>query len=170
MPRQTCTVCKHEQRPGIEAAITKGSPPLRELAKQCGLSLTAVFRHKQHMVVAKGSTMKNIPEEIRKLRIMLAKAKRKGDTSSALSISREIRAWLAFEAKTQSVMPQDGAIADEMPLRDAVAIAKSVIESQVADPEIQTWLRSLVEQVPVDREEVRVTGNLPDAQSETNES
>jgi hypothetical protein len=142
---------------------------MRDLAAQSGLTSSALFRHKQHAKVAKGQSVKNIPEEIRKLKIMLNSAKRRRDTSAALSISREIRAWLTFEAKTQSVLPQNGAIAEEMPLRDAVAIAKSVIESQVGDPEIQTWLRSLVERVPVEREEVRATGKLPDAHPETTE-
>jgi hypothetical protein len=140
---------------------------MRELAAQCGLSKAALFRHKQHAKVAKGTSVKNIPEEIRKLRIMLAKAKRKGDTNAALSISREMRAWLALESKTQSVVPLDGAAVDEMPLRDAVAIAKIVIESQFDDPDIQSWLRSLMEKLP--DESVRTTGKLPDTHSETTE-
>jgi hypothetical protein len=177
MPRQTCSVCKHPERADIEKAITSGTPSLRDLAQQCGLGLTSLFRHKQHMAVAKDSSMKNIPEEIRKLRIMLAKAKRKGDTSSALSISREIRAWLAFEAKTRPIH-QDKTITDEIPVRDAVALAKSVIESQLDDPDVQAWLAGLTERVsgapvPVDEDEfsrrrsnlrTRPSGNGPDAQ------
>ncbi len=130
---------------------------MRDLAKQCGLSLTAVYRHKQHMAVGKGSSNKNIPEEIRKLRIMLAKAKHKGDTSSALSISREIRAWLAFEAKTQSVIPGDGGSADELSLRDALALAKGLIESQAGDPDVRMWLEALLELM-------RASGKVPDTQ------
>ena len=172
MPRQSCTVCAHPALADIDQSLRTGSPSMRDLAAQCGLSKAALFRHKQHAKVAKGSSVKNIPEEIRKLRIMLSKAKRKGDTSSALSISREIRAWLAFEATTQSVMLQDGAVADEIPLRDAVALSKSVIESQLADPDIQAWLRSLMERIPAavaEPEEVRATGKLPDTQVEATE-
>lgn len=149
MPRQTCTVCAHQERSAIDAAITRGSPPLREIAKQCGLSLTAVFRHKQHMVVAKASTMKNIPEEIRKLRIMLAKAKRKGDTSGALSISREIRAWLTLEAKSQDVTASDSGNAEELSRSEALALAKAIIEGQLEDPDVVAWLTGLMERVSI---------------------
>jgi hypothetical protein len=157
MPRQSCSVCAHPALADIDQSLSTGSPSLRDLAAQCGLSKAALFRHKQHAKVAKGSSVKNIPEEIRKLRIMLAKAKRKGDTSAALSISREIRAWLAFEAKTQSVMPKDSAASEELSLRDALALAKGLIESQAGDPDVQMWLKALLERV-------RATGKLPDTQ------
>ena len=162
MPRQSCTVCRHVDRQNIETAIAKGFPSLRELAKQSGLSLTALFRHKQHMTIAKGTAMNNIPEEIRKLRIMLAKAKRKGDTSSALSISREIRAWLALEAKTTAISNDAGAV-EELRLSDALVLAKNLIESQMENPDVREWLRSMAEQV------CGTTGKLPDAHSETTE-
>jgi hypothetical protein len=163
MARQKCSVCVHPDLAAIEASIASGTPSLRDLAVQCGLSKAALFRHKQHAKVAKGSAAKNLSEEIRKLRIMLAKAKRKGDTSSALSISREIRAWMMLEAKTRPVVSQDRAVGDEIPLRDALGIAKSLIESQLADPDIQAWLRSLTERIPAELE-VRTTGSLPDTQ------
>jgi DNA-binding IclR family transcriptional regulator len=161
MARQRCSVCVHPDLAAIEASISSGTPSLRDLAAQCGLSKAALFRHKQHAKVAKGSAAKNLSEEIRKLRIMLAKAKRKGDTTAALSISREIRAWMLMEAKTRPIVSQDSAVSDEMPLRDAVAIARSVIESQLDDPDTQAWLKSLMERVPVD---LRATGTLPDTQ------
>ena len=65
---------------------------------------------------------------------------------------------------------QDGAIADEMPLHDAIALSKSVIESQLDDPDVRAWLRSLLERVPAAVvEESRATGKLPEAQAETTE-
>jgi hypothetical protein len=148
MPRQTCSVCKHLERDAIDAAIRKGSPPLRAIAERSGLSLTAVHRHKQHMVVAKGSTIQNIPEEIRRMRIMLAKAKRKGDTSATLAISREIRAWMTFESKNQSVIPGDTGNVEELSRSDALALARAIVESALDDPDVKSWLRALVERIP----------------------
>ena len=53
---------------------------MRVIAKQCGVSLTAVFRHERARERdPKALSAKDISEEIRRLRIMLAKAKRKGE-------------------------------------------------------------------------------------------
>jgi hypothetical protein len=74
---------------------------------------------------------------------------------------------MMLEAKTRPIVAQDHAIGDEMPLRDAVAIAKAVIESQLADREIQAWLRSLIERIPAaiaELEPTRATGTLPETQ------
>jgi hypothetical protein len=163
MPHQQCTVCAHPDLASIDQALRSGTPSLRDLAKQTGLNASALFRHKQHAKVGKELTTKHIPEEIRKLKIMLNSAKRRKDTPGALSISREIRAWMLLEARTRPIVAQDHAIGDEMPLRDAVAIAKSVIESQLADLEIQAWVRSLIERIPA-VEVVRATGTLPETQ------
>jgi len=154
MPHPTCTVCLHADVAGIDEALRTGSPSMRELAKQSGLSLTAIYRHKQHAKSVKGSVIKNIPEEIRKLKIMLNAAKRRKDTNGALSISREIRAWVMLEAKVRPIAPTEGANADDvLSLRDALTVAKSLIESQLSDPDVRAWLESL-----------RATGTLPDAQ------
>jgi hypothetical protein len=70
---------------------------------------------------------------------------------------------MLLEAKTRPIASQDRANAEEMPLRDAVAIAKSVIESQLADLEIQAWVRSLSERIPA-LDAIRATGTLPETQ------
>jgi hypothetical protein len=163
MPHQQCTVCAHPDLGSIDQSLRSGTPSLRELAKQTGLHAAALFRHKQHVKVSKELTAKHIPEEIRKLKIMLNSAKRRKDTSGALSISREIRAWMLLEAKTRPIAPQDRSVGEEMPLRDAVAIAKAVIESQITDRDVQAWIRSLSEQIPAP-DAMRATGTLPETQ------
>lgn len=162
MARQTCSVCLHPDLASIDESLRSGSPSMRDLAAQCGLSKASLFRHKRHAKVTKGQSVKNIPEEIRKLRIMLSKAKRKGDTSSALSISREIRAWLTFEAKTRPIVAQGSGIADELPIRDALPLARSVIESQLADPDVRAWIAGLSERI-ANETGPRATGNVPDS-------
>jgi hypothetical protein len=148
MPHHSCTVCQHPDVAAIDAALRQGTPPMRELAKRTGLSLTAVFRHKQHAKATKGPTLNNIPEEIRKLKIMLAAAKRKKDTTAALSISREIRAWVMLDAKTQPFSaPGSDADAAEMPLSEALATARVLIEVEVDAGSADTiaWLYALAE-------------------------
>jgi hypothetical protein len=148
MPRAKCTVCVHADLNAIDESLRSGNPPLRELAKQTGLHASALFRHKQHQRALKGSSLKNIPEEIRKLKIMLNSAKRRKDTSAALAISREIRAWLAFEAKTRPVVPQDRDIAAEVPQHELIALARALIESLASDDrEIQQWILTLAERI-----------------------
>src|SRR5882672_3731663 len=45
---QTCTICNHPSREGIEAAILV-SIPLRNIAKQFDVGYSAVYRHKPHV-------------------------------------------------------------------------------------------------------------------------
>ena len=147
MARQTCTVCAHPHLAAIDESLRNGTPSLRDLAAQCGLSKAALFRHKQHAKVAKDLTTKNIPEEIRKLKIMLNSAKRRRDTHAALSVSREIRAWMMLEAKTKPIRAKESGLADELSVGDALILAKAMIESQLQDPEVRGWLRSLIGQM-----------------------
>ncbi len=148
MPRLECTVCRHPDREAIDEALRKGSPPMRELAKQSGLSLTAVFRHKQHIAPAKGAAVKDIAAEIVKLRRAQANAKRKRDTAAVLSISREIRAWLSLEAKAESVAvlsnPEEHGV---MTRAEAVETAKTIIEAELSTggEEIISWFCGLLE-------------------------
>lgn len=41
-----CTVCVHAERKVIDAELLRGSPTLRDVARRCGLSKTALLRHK----------------------------------------------------------------------------------------------------------------------------
>ena len=154
MPHPTCTVCLHADVQAINEALQRGQPPLRELAKQAGVTHSALYRHKQHAVFVKRLVINDIKAEISKLRYAQTAAKKRRDMTTVLAISREIRNWKALEAKTRPIAPTDGANADDaLSLRDALIVAKSLIESQLNDPDVQAWLESL-----------RATGTLPDAQ------
>ena len=50
MPR-VCTVCQHPDRCAIDEALVRGQS-LRNIAKRCGTSVTALFRHKDHIPTA----------------------------------------------------------------------------------------------------------------------
>src|SRR5579862_10054918 len=114
MPHQKCTVCNHPEREAIDEALRRGSPSLRELAKQTGLHHAALFRHKRHGVPVKGKVVSNIKAEIAKLRAAQTAAKRRRDTNAVLAISREIRAWMVLEGKTANVIATDAGNVDEL--------------------------------------------------------
>lgn len=159
MPRQRCTVCTSPHKDIIDGALRNGTPPMRVIAKQCGVSLTAVFRHKQHGQVIKALSAKDISEEIRRLRIMLAKAKRKGNTNGAIAISREIRAWMAFESKQQTAMANDAKdpSREKMSHTESLHLAKQLIEADLRSPSTIAWFVELYDRL-------RVLGDLTEGQ------
>lgn len=50
MPR-TCLLCRHPERPAIEAAVVSGEP-YRRIASRAGVSEAAVRRHRPHVAAA----------------------------------------------------------------------------------------------------------------------
>ncbi len=148
MPRQTCTVCRHEQRDAIDEALRRGEPSLRELARQVGLTHAALFRHKQHGVPVKGKAVSNIKAEIAKLRAAQTAAKRRRDTNAVLAISREIRNWMVLEGKQGNAIASERVNAEQLSPGEALSMARAIIESQLHDPEVQSWLHALIERIP----------------------
>jgi transposase-like protein len=165
MPHARCSICTHAQFDAI-ALMLKAGESVRVVARRFGLSHAAVNRHQHEDDRTKNSTnigqTAKIDEEIKKLIRAQNRAKRKRDSAGALAIARELRNWFVLRQKAEVVEASTTAAltsGGEIPLRDAVAISKSVIESQFADPEIQAWLTGMVERIPE-----RVTGKLPDTQ------
>jgi hypothetical protein len=169
VPKPRCTICLHPEKQAIEETLKAGES-VRKTAARFGLSSTAVNRHVHEGDHAKTSVnsgqIARIDAEIAKLKRAQTRARKKRDSAGVLAIARELRNWFVLRQKaeiTEIAMAGDAASGAEIPLRDAVAIAKSVIESQLNDHEIQSWLRSLLERIPA-VDAVRATGKLPDAQ------
>ena len=59
---QTCTICRHKDREAIDQEILAGDP-LRNIAEQFGISLTALHRHKQSDIPAALTQAKQAAEE-----------------------------------------------------------------------------------------------------------
>ena len=59
---QTCTICRHKDREAIDREILAGDP-LRNIAEQFGISLTALHRHKQNDIPAALTQAKQAAEE-----------------------------------------------------------------------------------------------------------
>jgi hypothetical protein len=59
----TCTICRHEKRNEIDEALLNGEP-LRNIAKQNGTSVTALYRHKKAHITATLTSAKQATEEL----------------------------------------------------------------------------------------------------------
>jgi hypothetical protein len=172
VPKTRCSVCLHPERETIETALKAGES-VRVAARRFGLSRAAVNRHQHEGDRAKtrasSGQIAKIDEEIKKLTRAQNRAKKKRDSAGALAIARELRNWFVLRQKaeiTEIASGSDAVDGAPVSLRDATAIARSVIESQLTDPDIQNWLRSLLERIPgaiAEPEEVRTTGKLPDS-------
>lgn len=51
MPR-SCTICGHPERPAIDEALFRNNVPFRNVSKQYQVTVSALFRHKQHAPIA----------------------------------------------------------------------------------------------------------------------
>lgn len=107
MPR-ACTVCSHPMREHIEEDLIRGAP-LRNIAEQYGLSVTALHRHKgshlpELLLKAReeeeAELAESIYEQVEALRrrtlAILERAEREGDLKTALQAVRELRGILAL--------------------------------------------------------------------------
>lgn len=147
MPRQHCGVCLHPDLDWIDRAIAEGTPSLREIAKRTRLKLSAVWRHQQHGAPVKPKVLKNIAAEIKKLRAAQTAAKKRKDTSGALAYSREIRNWIALQAKTQVVTAERDGHPEELPRAEALSIAMGLIEAELRSPDVIAWIEQVHERV-----------------------
>lgn len=107
MPR-ACTVCSHPMREHIEEDLIRGAP-LRNIAEQYGLSVTALHRHKgshlpELLLKAREEEEVELAESIyeqvealqRRTLAILERAEREGDLKTALQAVRELRGILAL--------------------------------------------------------------------------
>lgn len=150
MPHQTCSICRHPQREAIDA--DRGS--VRAVAKRFGLSPAAVDRHRHHGEHAKArinsGQIEHIDAEIKKLIRAQNRAKKKRDGAGALAIARELRNWFVLRSKAEiaaigTASEQSGKDGEQLSPVEALALAKAVIEGQLADPEVCAWILGLAE-------------------------
>jgi len=83
VPR-TCTICTHEQRPEIDAALLNETP-LRNMAQRYGTSATALHRHRHHL-----------PKQ-------LVKAQEQEDVSKAIDVVKQLK---AINAATLAILKE----------------------------------------------------------------
>ena len=112
MPR-TCTVCGHEDRAAIDAALVAGTA-LRDVARRHAVSKDALFRHRDsHLPVSltrarDAADVAQADDLLAQLRALLAKAnallanaETAGDIRTALAGVREARATLELLAELE---------------------------------------------------------------------
>jgi hypothetical protein len=120
VPR-TCTICLHEQRADIDAALL-AEEPYRSIAKRYGASASAVLRHRDHIPahLAKAKDAEEMTqadtllEQVRNLQTraldILDRADEAGDLRTALGAIREARSNLELLAKLLGELQQEGTI------------------------------------------------------------
>src|SRR5579862_1279092 len=62
MPR-TCSICGHSERLAIEDSLFRNNVPFRNVSKQYQVTVSALFRHKQHAPIAEQQTVEPKAEE-----------------------------------------------------------------------------------------------------------
>jgi hypothetical protein len=110
MPRR-CTVCDHPKRHSIDEALVTGAP-YRSVAKQCGLSESAVYGHKVDHLPARLLKAKEVEEAVRADDLLeqvrnlqahaldiLAHAEKAGDLRTALAAISQARGNLELLGK-----------------------------------------------------------------------
>ncbi len=120
MPR-TCTICAHEQRAEIDAALLAGEP-YRVIAQRYAASEDAVYRHKGHLprLIVKAHEAQEVAqadtllEQVLSLKAralsILDKAEDAGDLRTAVSAIREARATVELFAKLSGELQQEGTV------------------------------------------------------------
>jgi len=143
----------------VEQALAAGRS-VREIARSYGHSKSAIARHRQNCKVESAhshatnvtpvsAVNEDIAGEIARLRRAQANARRKGDTTTVLAISREIRAWVQIQTKAENVAlgrPQEQPVSHA----EALAMAKVLVETAVKahDPQIIEWMREIFSWLP----------------------
>jgi transposase len=148
-----CGICGGNSRELVDKALAAGRS-IRQVAAQFGVSKSAVARHHRNCkpesllaanVTPVSAANEDITAEIARLRRAQATARRKGDTTAVLSISREVRAWVQMQTRAENAAlgrPQEQPVSHA----EALEMAKVLIEAAVkaADPGIIEWLREIV--------------------------
>lgn len=120
MPR-TCTICSHEQRQEIDAALL-AEAPYRHIAARFDTSTGALQRHREHIpphlakaheaaeIVEADTLLQKLKEINRETREVLADAKLEGNGELRLKALTRLEKQLELEAKLIGELQQEGTI------------------------------------------------------------
>jgi len=122
---QTCSICKHQDRDQIDAALIEGGPS-KELASRFGVSKSALHRHRQtHILdclrkakeaveISKADNLINQVEALkRKVQQILEKAESDNDLRTALAGVKELSRLIGLVAKmTTELKNNQGGVVD----------------------------------------------------------
>lgn len=147
MPR-VCTICNHQERAAINAALLAGEP-FRHIAARYGTSTGALQRHKdEHMPLAlvKAKEAEEIAEaddllgQVRALQgralTILDKAEAAGDLRTALTAIREARGNLELLARLLGEL-QEGATVNVLVSPAWLEVRTVIVQALTDHPEAQ---------------------------------
>ncbi len=139
---RTCTVCRHPDRPAIDADLVSGALR-RELARRFGLSATSVGRHAdahlpQLMARAaeaeqeRGARLLERAERlVTDLEVMAGRAKAGGDSDGFLRVVRELRPTIELLGRATGELAAGGVtvlVAIEQQLGVSLEVARQAVE------------------------------------------
>lgn len=111
---QTCSICASVNREAIESAIA-ARVPYRQICAQFQTSAATLSRHKSHAGPAGEPTetptgiLEAADAAIQELRVLGRRARKHKDrikgVTLALSVSRELRAWLSLRSQLKRRIP-----------------------------------------------------------------
>ena len=120
MPR-TCTICTHEQRRDIDAALLNETP-LRDIARRYATSKDAVARHREHLPsqLVKAQQQEDVSQAIDVVKqlkaingatlAILKEARAEGNGELALKAVDRIQRQLELQAKLLGELQQEGTV------------------------------------------------------------
>jgi hypothetical protein len=114
---QSCTICRQRDRPAIDAALIENEP-LRNIAKQYGVTSTSLHRHRQHLprhllnakqaqeATESTSLLDRVEKLIHRLDRIATRAEKDRAWSSAAGAIRETRGCLTLLARMRGELEQ----------------------------------------------------------------
>jgi len=120
VPR-TCTICTHEQRRDIDAALLNETP-LRDIARRYATSKDAVARHREHLPsqLVKAQQQEDVSQAIDVVKqlkaingatlAILKEARAEGNGELALKAVDRIQRQLELQAKLLGELQQEGTV------------------------------------------------------------
>jgi hypothetical protein len=106
---QTCTICRHPERPGIEADLRAGTP-YRDIARRHNVSKDALSRHRANHMSRHTATGLTAAKEIEAL---LYKAERSRTWNATLLMVRETRRYVEELMMLNLTVPASRAVAPD---------------------------------------------------------
>jgi hypothetical protein len=142
-----CTVCSHDERTAIDAALTRGNTPLAALSRTFDVSEDALARHRANHVRAdlvkaqedrELTHAETLLAELARLREsalgMIARAESSGDERTLALALREARACLELQGKLVGVLTPGGNVAVGVQVNEPIEIVVRRIEKPLPAP------------------------------------
>jgi hypothetical protein len=156
----SCKVCQHPEKTEIDSLIARETPQKAIVSQFSGISASGLSRHARRCDLPAGaageSSAISPAQEISALRRLQKSLLRKKNVAAALSVSREMRAWLNLQTKNKATLeiptapPAAGSAAEVRERAQVLAMARSIVEVwvQAGGADVAEWVEMIGAWVP----------------------